>query len=173
MKKITSQLTKNDIKNLRAGDRLLLSGVIYTARDQAHKRLVELIKVGKGVPIDLKEAIIYYCGPTPAPKGSVIGSCGPTTSARMDAFTPTLLKAGLKGMIGKGSRNIEVVNAIKRHKAIYFTTYAGCGALLAQFVRSSKVVAFGDLRPEAICRLEVEDFPLIVAIDSQGRNIFK
>jgi fumarate hydratase subunit beta len=160
------------IQNLKAGDRLNFSGVIYTARDQAHKRLVEAIKGRKKLPIDLKGAVIYYCGPTKTPKGKIIGSCGPTTSSRMDEFTPALLKAGLKGMIGKGSRSKEVIRAIKKYKAVYFLAYAGCGALISKYVKKVRPVAYKDLGPEAILKLEVKDFPLIVGIDSKGGNIY-
>lgn len=161
------------IKNLKAGDRFSLTGTVYTVRDQAHKRLVESVRKGKRLPVDLKGAVIYYCGPAKTPKGKVIGSCGPTTSSRMDAFTPALLKAGLASMIGKGNRSLEVVEAIKKHKAVYFITYAGCGALLTRYVKKVKPVAFFDLGPEAIYRLEVENFPLIVAIDTKGRSIYQ
>ena len=157
---------------LKAGDKAIFSGTLYTARDQAHKRLVEAIKKGKKLPIDLKGAVIYYCGPTKTPKGKIIGSCGPTTSSRMDIFTPVLLKSGLKAMIGKGTRSQEVARAIKKHKAVYFLTYAGCGALLAKYVKKNKPVAYKDLGPEAIYKLEVKDFPLIVGIDAKGRNIY-
>jgi len=161
------------IKNLKAGQILSLSGTIYTARDQAHKRLVEALKNNKKLPVDLKGQIVYYCGPAQTPKGRVIGSCGPTTSSRMDEFTAPLLKAGLKGMIGKGNRSAEVIAAIKKHKAAYFTTFAGCGALLSRFVVKKEIAAYKDLGPEAIYRLQVRNFPLVVAIDSKGRNIFK
>jgi len=157
---------------LKVGDKIFFSGTIYTARDQAHKRLAEAIKKGQRLPIDLKGAIIYYCGPTKTPKGKVIGSCGPTTSSRMDEFTPILLKAGLAGMIGKGSRSQEVIRAIKKYKAVYFLTYAGCGALLSKYVKKAKLVAYRDLGPEAIYQLEVKDFPLIVGIDTRGGNIY-
>ena len=160
------------INTLKAGQEFLLSGTIYTARDQAHKRLAEAIKAGKKLPIELKDAIIYYCGPTQTPKGKVIGSCGPTTSSRMDAFTPLLLVKGLKAMIGKGDRSKEVREAIKKHKGIYFITYAGCGALLSKCVKEAKIVAYGDLGPEAILKLEIKDFPLIVAIDANGGSIY-
>ena len=150
----------------------MLSGVIYTARDQAHKRFVETIKQGKKLPITLKGQIIYYCGPTKTPKGKIIGSCGPTTASRMDEFTPALLKAGLKGMIGKGSRSKEVIAAIKKYKAVYFLTYAGCGALLSKYIKSAKAMVYKDLGPEAIYRLEIRDFPVIVGIDSKGRSIY-
>ena len=160
------------INPLKAGQQLLFSGTIYTARDQAHKRLVEAIAQGKKTPIDLKGAIIYYCGPTQTPQGRVIGACGPTTSARMDEFTPRLLKQGLRGMIGKGNRSPEVKEAIRKYKGTYFVTYAGCGALLSKYVKSVKKVAYGDLGPEAILKLEVKDFPLIVAIDAYGGCIY-
>ena len=149
-----------------------MSGVIYTARDQAHKRLAQAIKSRKTLPFELRDAIIYYCGPTKSRKGKIIGSCGPTTSSRMDIFTDSLLAKGLKGMVGKGSRSQNVKEAIKRHKGIYFITYAGCGALLSKYVKSAKTVAYGDLGPEAICKLEVENFPLIVAIDANGGSIY-
>ena len=160
------------ILNLKFGEFVSFSGVIYTARDQAHKRLAEAIVREKKLPFELEGQIIYYCGPTGTPKGKVIGSCGPTTSSRMDAFTPTFLRAGLQGMIGKGARTHAVVEAIKKYKAVYFLTYAGCGALLSRYVKSKKLVAYPDLGPEAIYKLEVENFPLIVGIDSQGRNIY-
>lgn len=160
------------MKDLKAGEWFNYSGILFTARDQAHKRLVEAIKKGKKLPLNLKGAIIYYCGPTKTPKGKIIGACGPTTSSRMDEFTPTLLKAGVKGMIGKGSRSKEVIAAIKKYKSVYFLTYAGCGALLSKYVKKVKVVAYPDLGPEAILKLEVENFPLIVGIDPEGRNIY-
>lgn len=172
MKRINTPLNFNVIKSLKAGQEFFLSGIIYTARDQAHKRLVETIKAGKCLPIELKSAVIYYCGPTQTPKHKIIGSCGPTTSSRMDDFTPLLLAKGLKVMIGKGGRSKEVKAAIKKHKGIYFVTYAGCGALLAKCVKKVGVVAYSDLGPEAILKLEVEDFPLIVAIDANGRSIY-
>ena len=160
------------MENLKSGQKILFSGIIYTARDQAYKRLAEAIRLSEKLPIDLKGKIIYYCGPTKTPKGKVIGACGPTTSSRMDEFTPILLKEGLKGMIGKGARSKEVVQAIKKYKAVYFLTYAGCGALLARCVKKVKPVAYRDLGPEAIYQLEVRNFPLIVAIDAKGRNIY-
>jgi fumarate hydratase subunit beta len=159
-------------KSLDIGKEMLFSGVIYTARDQAHKRLVEAIKKKKKLPIDLKGAMIYYCGPTRTPKGRVIGSCGPTTSSRMDEFTPILLKAGVRAMIGKGARSKEVAAAIKKYKAVYFLTYAGCGALLSKCVKKVTPVAYKDLGPEAILKLEVEDFPLIIGIDSTGKSVY-
>lgn len=172
MKRINAPLDNSIIGRLKIGEEVLLSGKIYTARDQAHKRLVEVIRKGKQLPVGLKGQIIYYCGPTLTPKGRVIGACGPTTSSRMDEFTPALLKAGPKGIIGKGSRCQEVIKAIKKYKAVYFLTYSGCGALLSRHVSKKKLVAYADLGPEAIYELEVKDFPLIVAIDSKGRSIY-
>jgi len=160
------------INNLKAGQQIFLSGTIYTCRDQAHKRIAEAIKKNKRLPFELKDAILYYCGPTKTPKGKVIGSCGPTTSSRMDEFTPLLLSKGLKGMIGKGSRPKEVRDAIKKYKGVYFITYAGCGALLNKYVRKAKIIAYGDLGPGAICKLEVRDFPLIVALDAHGGDVY-
>lgn len=172
MKRINIPLNKKKIEKLKIGDDVLINGVIYTARDQAHRKLTEAIKKGKKLPIDLKGQIIYYCGPAKTPKGKIIGSCGPTTSSRMDEFTPFLLKTGLKGMIGKGNRSKEVTKAIKKYKAVYFLTYSGCGALLSKYIRSKKLVAYKDLGSEAIYKLEVRDFPLIVGIDSKGRSIY-
>lgn len=173
MKKLNLPADRKEIEKLKTRDEVVLSGTIYTARDQAHKRLAEAIKSGKALPINLKGAIIYYCGPTKTPKGKVIGSCGPTTASRMDEFTPLLLKAGVVATIGKGSRSQEVVNAIKKYRGVYFLTYAGCGALLSKYVKKAKPVAYKDLGPEAVYELEVEDFPLLVGIDSKGRNIYK
>jgi fumarate hydratase subunit beta len=170
--KINIPLDIDKFNSLKAGQEIFLSGTIYTARDQAHKRLVEAVKAGKRLPVDLKGAVIYYCGPTNTPKGKVIGSCGPTTSSRMDSFAAPLLAKGLKGMIGKGSRAYEVKEAIKKYKGIYFVAYAGCGALLSKYVKKSEVVAYPDLGPEAIRKLEVENFPLIVAIDCKGKSIY-
>lgn len=173
MKKITTPLTDQQISRLKSGEEVLLSGIIYTVRDQAHKRLALALQQGKPLPLNLKNSVIYYCGPTKTPKGRIIGSCGPTTSSRMDEFTLLLLKTGLKGMIGKGSRCKEVVAAIKKYKAVYFLTFAGCGALIAKYVRKAALLAYKDLGPEAIYKLEVEDLPLIVAVDSRGNNIYK
>ena len=166
-------LDKAQIEKLKAGDEVLLSGTVYTARDQAHKRLVETIKLGRKLPIDLKGAIIYYCGPTKTPRGRAIGSCGPTTASRMDDFTPLLLKAGLKGMIGKGNRSPEVIRAIKKYRGVYFLAYAGCGALLTKYVKKAEPVAYKALGPEGIYKLEVKSFPLIVGIDAKGNNVYK
>ena len=172
MKNIKTPLTRDIIRNLKAGDEVLLSGVIFTARDAAHKRFSDLIRRGKRVPINLKDAVIYYAGPTPPRPGRVIGSCGPTTSSRMDPFTPDLIGLGLGGMIGKGDRSDEVVFAIKKHKCVYFLATGGIGALLSTKVRSAKVILYNDLGPEAVYKLEVKDFPLLVGIDSKGRNIY-
>lgn len=170
MKKIKFPL--KDGKSLKAGEEVFASGTIYTARDQAHKRLTEAISQGKKLPIGLKDAVLYYCGPSKTPKGKIIGACGPTTSSRMDEFTPGLLKAGLTGMIGKGRRGTEVRRAIKKSRAVYFLAYAGCGALLAKYVQKAEPVAYKDLGPEAIYKLEVKDFPLIVGIDANGRDVY-
>jgi fumarate hydratase subunit beta len=172
MKKINTPLDLNKIKSLKAGQEVLLSGTIYTARDQAHKRLVQAINLHRTLPFKLNGAVIYYCGPTQTPKGKVIGACGPTTSSRMDAFTGILLSKGLRGMIGKGSRGPGIKEAIKKYKGIYFITYAGCGALLSKYVKRAKTVVYGDLGPEAILKLEVENFPLIVAIDVNGGGVY-
>jgi len=173
MRMINLPFSGKDLEGLRSGDEVLLTGTIYTARDQAHARISKLIMSGKKLPFELKGQVIYYCGPAATPKGRVIGSCGPTTSRRMDEFTPLLLSAGLKAMIGKGNRSDEVVAAIKKRKAVYFAAYAGCGALISRYIRRKTVVAFRELGPEAVCRLEVKDFPAIVAIDPGGRNIYK
>lgn len=165
-------MNEKQIRVLRVGDQIKFSGVIYTARDQAHKRLIEAIKKGKKLPFDLRGAIIYYCGPAKTPKGKVIGSCGPTTSSRMDKFTPCLLKAGILAMIGKGRRSKEVIAAIKKYRAVYFLTHAGCGALLSRYVESANLFAYRELGPEAIYSLEVKNLPLIVAVDSQGKSIY-
>ena len=172
MRKTLVLRKKNIFSGLSCQEIIYFSGKIYTARDQAHKRLVEEIKRGKKTSFSLKGKIIYYCGPTLAPKGKVIGACGPTTSSRMDEFTPLLLKHGVLGMIGKGRRSSEVAAAIKKYQGIYFLTYAGCGALLSRYVKSKKLVAYPELGPEAIYELEVKNFPLIVGIDTKGRNIY-
>ncbi len=162
----------DNISGLKCGEEVFFTGSFYTARDQAHRRFAQAINDKKRLPIDLGGAALYYCGPTATPKGKVIGSCGPTTSSRMDNFTPLLLKNGLKIMIGKGSRSKEVIDAIKKYKAVYFIAPAGCGALLSICVKKKTLVAYKDLGPEAVFRLEVKDFPLIVAIDTKGRNIY-
>ena len=172
-KKIVAPLTSDKVKELKAGDSVLLSGVIYTARDAAHKRLVELVDKGEELPFDIKDAVIYYVGPTPTKPGMVFGSAGPTTSYRMDPYAPTLLEMGQTGMIGKGLRSDEVVESMKKNGAIYFASIGGAAALTGKCVRSSEIVAYEDLGAEAIRRLEVEDFPLVVAIDSEGNSIYE
>lgn len=172
-KKITTPLTADMTKDLHCGDTVLISGVIYTGRDAAHKRLVELLQQGKELPVDLKDAIIYYVGPAPAQPGQVIGSAGPTTSYRMDAYAPALLDLGLKGMIGKGKRSPEVVASMKKNHAVYFGAIGGCGALLAKCIKKAEVVAYEDLGAEAVRRLEVENLPVTVIIDSQGNNLYE
>jgi len=164
MKKIYLPLTKDIIKTLKQGKMVLLSGPVLTARDAAHKRLFDALKSGREIPVSLKGETIYYTGPTPNRKGKVIGSCGPTTSSRMDPFTPLLLKHGLVGMIGKGERSKEVISAIKKYGAVYFITIGGAGAYLSEKVKTAEVIAYKDLGPEAIYRLTVEDFPVIVNI---------
>lgn len=173
MKKLGTPLVKSNIEKLIAGEEILLSGIIYTARDQAHKRLVKLIREGRELAIDLNSQIIYYCGPTRTPKDKTIGSCGPTTSSRMDNFVEPLLQKGLIGMIGKGRRSKQVRDLIRRYKAVYFLAPAGCGALLSKKVLSKKMVCFKDLGPEAVYRLEVKDFPLIVGIDCKGNSVYE
>ena len=170
-KRIKTPLNDKTIASLSAGDEVLLSGVIYTARDQAHLRISEMVENGESLPVNLKGQVIYYCGPTP-PGGRVIGSCGPTTSRRMDPFTPELLGMGIKGMIGKGARSANVREAVKNWQAVYFLAPGGAGAYLQKRVKSSEIVAFEDLGPEAIYKLTVEDFPLIVGIDCKGRDIY-
>ena len=171
--KITAPLSREAAKKLRAGDSCLISGVIYTARDAAHKRLCELVAQGKELPLDIQDAIIYFVGPTPAKPGQAIGSAGPTTSYRMDAYSPTLISMGLTGMIGKGKRGPEVVDAMKKYGAVYFGAIGGCGALLSKCIKKAEVIAYDDLGAEAIRRLEVEDFPAIVIIDSLGNNLYE
>ncbi|PIP19770.1 MAG: fumarate hydratase [Candidatus Omnitrophica bacterium CG08_land_8_20_14_0_20_41_16] len=172
MKILNAPIQEKYIRELKAGDEVTLSGTIYTVRDQAHKRLIQDIGRGKELPFDTKGAVIYYCGPAKAPKGRVIGSCGPTTSSRMDEFTPLLLKKELKAMIGKGRRSKEVIAAIKKYKAVYFLAPAGCGALISKYIKKAETVAYPDLGPEQILKLEVKGFPLIVGIDSQGGSIY-
>jgi len=173
MKKIITPLTDEVIEDLRTGDKVLISGVLYTARDAAHKRLVEMIKEGKELPFDLKGQVIYYVGPTPAKPGKVIGSAGPTTSGRMDPYAPYLIERGLKGMIGKGPRSEEVKEAMRRYKCVYFAAIGGVAALLARKIKKAEVIAFEDLGTEAIRRLEVEDFPVIVINDIYGGDLYK
>ncbi len=171
--KLKTPLTEEDLKALKVGDMVELSGVIYTARDAAHARLVKLIEEGKELPFDLSGQIIYYVGPTPAKPGKVIGSAGPTTSYRMDPYAPLLIEKGLKGMIGKGGRGDNVKKAIKEHGAVYFAAVGGAAALIAKCIKKSEVIAYEDLGPEAIRRLEVEDLPVIVVNDIYGDDLYE
>ena len=172
-KKIQTPLTRELVKTLKAGDTCTITGTIYTARDAAHKRLCELVAQGKELPLDIKDSIIYFVGPTPAKPGQAIGSAGPTTSYRMDAYSPTLISIGQTGMIGKGKRNEEVIAAMKEHGAVYFGAIGGLGALLSKCIKKAEIVAYEDLGAEAIRRLEVEDFPVVVIIDSEGNNLYE
>ena len=172
-RKIHTPLTREEARTLRAGESCLLSGVIYTARDAAHKRLCERLDRGEELPMDIRDAVIYFVGPTPAKPGQAIGSAGPTTSYRMDADSPTLIRAGLTGMFGKGKRGDEVVAAMKECGAVYFGAIGGCGALLSRCIRKAEVIAYDDLGAEAVRRLEVEDFPVVVVIDSEGNNLYQ
>lgn len=183
-KNITVPLGKEEVKKLKAGDYVYITGIIYSARDAAHKRMYNaLMDAGAGIgsdvdasgiiPFDLKDNVIYYLGPTPAKEGQVIGSAGPTTSSRMDKYTPLLLDKGLNGMIGKGKRSKDVIDAIVRNKAVYFAAVGGAGALLSKCIKESEVIAYDDLGTEAIRRMRVEDFPAIVVIDSEGNNLYE
>lgn len=172
-KKITTPLTKDKREELRAGDSVLISGIIYTARDAAHERLVRNFKENGNFPIDLKDTVIYYAGPCPAKPGEVIGSCGPTTAGRMDAYAPVLLDNGLAAMIGKGVRNKDVIDAMKRNKCVYFGAVGGAGALIAECIKKSEVIAYDDLGTEAIRKLTVEDFPAVVLVDCEGNDLYK
>lgn len=171
--KLQTPLTEDQISKLKAGDSVLLSGIIYSARDAAHKRLVDLLDEGKGLPLNIKDETIYYVGPSPAKPGKVIGSAGPTTSYRMDAYAPRLMDLGLKGMIGKGARNQEVIDSIIKNKCVYFGAIGGAAALIAKSIVKSEVIAYEDLGAEAIRKMEVKDMPLVVIIDSEGNNLYK
>lgn len=173
IKKITTPLSDEVIKDLKTGDMVEITGVIYTARDAAHKRLVDLIEKREVLPFDLDGAIIYYVGPTPPKPGAVIGSAGPTTSYRMDKYAPLLIEKGLKGMIGKGQRSQDVRNAVVSHKAVYFASIGGAAALLSKHIKSSEIVAYEDLGPEAIRKLYVEAFPAIVVNDIYGGDLYE
>lgn len=168
----TQELTEDKVTELTAGDRVLLSGTVFTARDAAHKRLCTLLDQGRELPFPIKNAIIYYAGPTPAQQGMAVGSCGPTTSSRMDVFAPRLLDLGLRGMIGKGGRSPEVVEAIRRNRALYFAAVGGAGALIARCIRTAEVIAFEDLGCESVKRMEIQDLPLTLAIDAFGNNLY-
>ncbi len=172
-KAIHTPLTPEMARTLKAGESCLITGTIYTARDAAHKRLCELVAKGEKLPLDIENAIIYFVGPTPAKPGQAIGSAGPTTSYRMDAYSPTLISIGQTGMIGKGKRSQEVIDAMKEHGAVYFGAIGGCGALLSKCIKKAEVIAYEDLGAEAIRRLEVEDFPVVVIIDSEGNNLYQ
>ncbi|MFQ6093086.1 MAG: Fe-S-containing hydro-lyase [bacterium] len=173
IKTIAPPLSDDDVAGLKIGDAVLITGLLYTARDAAHKRLVELIDAGAGLPFDLEGQIIYYVGPTPARPGNVVGSAGPTTSGRMDPYAPKLIEKGLKGMIGKGVRGKAVVDAMKRCKAVYFAATGGAAALIAKSIKSTEIVAYEELGAEAIRRLEVQNFPAIVAQDMYGANLYQ
>ncbi len=170
--KLKTPLTDEDVEKLKIGDKVLLTGVIYSGRDAAHKRLFDLIQSGRELPVDIRGQVIYYVGPAPAKPGKPIGSAGPTTSYRMDAFAPKLMELGLKGMIGKGNRGTEVVEAMKNYKAVYFGATGGAGALLARSIKKAETVAYEDLGPEAIQRMEVEDFPVVVINDTKGNDLY-
>ena len=172
MKKLTAPLSREDALSLRAGEHILLSGTVYTARDAAHLRMLSLIAEGKPLPVDLEGQVIYYAGPTPTPEGRPVGSIGPTTSVRMDSTTPTLLEKGLRGMIGKGGRGQAVIDAMKQHGAVYFAAIGGAAALMASCVTDLQVIYWDDLGPESVKRLTLHELPLIVAIDAQGNDAF-
>lgn len=172
-KYIQTPITENDIENLKIGDSVFISGIIYVARDAAHKRMQEMLNSNQKLPFELRDNIIYYMGPSPARDGRPIGSAGPTTSSRMDKYAPTLLDLGLKGMIGKGKRSREVKDAIIRNKAIYFAAIGGAGALLSKAIIESEIIAFEDLGAEAILKLKVKNFPVIVVMDSKGNDLYE
>lgn len=171
--KITTPFTRKDAESLKAGDIVEISGTIYTARDAAHKRMIEEYKATGKFPFEVKNHIIYYAGPSPAKPGEVIGAAGPTTSYRMDAYAPIMIQQGETGMIGKGLRNIEVIEAMKKYKAVYFGATGGAGALLASHIKQCRVVAYPDLQSEAVHQLEVVDFPVVVIIDTKGNNLYE
>lgn len=172
-KKIQTPLTKEKVKDLHAGDYVYITGTIYTARDAAHKRMIEELEAGKQLPFDIEDQIIYYLGPTPNREGQVIGSAGPTTSSRMDKYAPILMDKGQTGMIGKGKRSDSVIESMKKNTAVYFAAVGGAGALLSQCIKESEVIAYDDLGTEAIRKLYVEDLPVITVIDCQGNNMYE
>lgn len=171
--RLETPLTQEKVKGLKAGDNVLISGVIYTGRDAAHKKMIEALLRGEVLPFDMKDQVIYFVGPTPAKEGQVIGSAGPTTSGRMDAYSPRLIAEGLTGMIGKGLRSPDVIEAMKQHGAVYFGAIGGAGALIAKRIVSSEVIAYPELGPEAVRRLVVRDFPVIVIIDHEGNDLYE
>jgi fumarate hydratase subunit beta len=171
--KLVTPLDDQSVERLKIGDRVLLSGCVYSARDAAHKRLIDLLDRGEQLPFDIKGQVIYFVGPTPARPGRPIGSAGPTTSSRMDKYSPRLIAQGLKGMIGKGFRSPEVIEAMKKYKAVYFAAVGGAGALLAQRIKESEIVAYEDLGPEAIRRLKLDNFPVIVVNDCRGNDLYR
>ena len=170
---LTPPLTDFDIEKLKSGARVFITGDIYTGRDAAHKRLVDLLDAGKDLPFDVRGQIIYFVGPTPAPPGRAVGSAGPTTSYRMDAYSPRLIAKGLKGMIGKGSRSADVIEAMKKHKCVYFAAIGGAGALIAQCIKKAEIIAYEDLGPEAIRRMGVEKLPVFVVNDMYGNDLYQ
>lgn len=172
-KHIQTPLTKDKVKEIKAGDYVYLTGTVYTARDAAHKRMMEYLSEGKELPFDMKDQIIYYLGPTPNRKGEVIGSAGPTTSSRMDKYAPVLLDQGLTAMIGKGKRSREVICSMKENTAVYFAAVGGAGALLSKCIKKSEVIAYDDLGTEAVRKLYVEDLPVIAVIDCEGNNLYE
>lgn len=172
-KRINAPLIKEEIENLKSGDYVYISGTIYTARDAAHKRMYEAMQNGEQAPFSLENNVIYYLGPSPAKEGQVIGSAGPTTSSRMDKYTPLMLQNGVKGMIGKGKRSPEVIEAIKKNQAVYFAAVGGAGALLSKCIKKAEVIAYDDLGTEAIRKLEVENLPVVVVIDKDGNNLYE
>jgi len=169
---LKTPLENTTIEQLKAGDKVRISGVLYTARDAAHKRLIEMVEAGNNLPFDVKGQLLYYVGPTPAKPGQVIGSAGPTTSYRMDTYAPTLIKMGLKGTIGKGSRSKEVIEAMEKYNAVYFAAVGGAAALIAKTIKKVEIIAFEDLGTEAIRKMEVEDFPAIVVNDTNGGDLY-
>jgi fumarate hydratase subunit beta len=173
IRRLTTPLADSDIESLRAGDRVRLSGVLLTGRDAAHKRLIDLLDAGQSLPIDVRGQVIYYVGPSPPRPGMVIGSAGPTTGGRMDSYAPKLMALGLKGMIGKGARSLPVREAMQKHKCVYFGAVGGAGALLSKYIKSAEIIAYEDLGTEAIRRLVVEDFPVIVIDDTHGNDLYE